>query len=73
MFYRVQSVFVGETSVRACVELVEKNDLFTEVVRTLTFNIPISEGRTVFNDEVSPMVEQVLKDAGIEVEGRDSV
>lgn len=71
MFYRVKSVFVAETSVQACVELIEKNKLFSEVVRTLTFNIPISEGRTVFNDEVNPMVEQALKDAGIEVEGHE--
>ena len=71
MFYNVKALMIGDKSIRADVELIEKNSLYTEVVRLLTFNIPISEGRTIFKDEVNPMVEQALRDAGITVEGHE--
>lgn len=69
MFYKLSGTYVGDTYVRCKVELIEKNQFFTEVLRTLTLNIPIEEGRTVFTDEVNSLVEQALKDAGIVVEG----
>lgn len=71
MFYRVESVLCADTELRARVVLTEKNKLFTEVVRTLDFTIPIEKGRTIFKDEVNPMVEKALKDAGITVEGHE--
>lgn len=69
MFYKLSGTYVRDTSVFCNVELIEKNDFFTEVVRKLTFNIPISQGRIVYHDEVNLMVEQALKEANIVVEG----
>ena len=69
MFYKITNVLIAKTFMKVQVELIEKTKFFTEVVRSLSFDIPIEDGRTVFKDEVNPMVEAALKESGIAVEG----